>query len=117
VTKRRQKKIAKHVKAGAVTINDHLMSHGMSETPWGGFHESGIGRTHGETGFDEMTQPQVIIHESLSFAPKNLWWYPAEKSVYEGLKGGLIFLSGKGLINRIRGLFDLIRAFPRIFKK
>lgn len=115
--KKKAEDIAKQVKAGAITINDHLMSHGMSETPWGGFNESGIGRTHGEIGFDEMTQPQVIVHESLSFAPKNMWWYPAEQSVYDGLKGGLIFLKGKGLINKIRGMFALIKIFPRMFKK
>ena len=45
--------IARNIKAGAVTINDHLMSHGLAETPWGGFKESGIGRTHGKIGFDE----------------------------------------------------------------
>ena len=29
-------KIAKRIEAGAITINDHLMSHGLAETPWGG---------------------------------------------------------------------------------
>ncbi len=50
--------IARRIRAGAILINDHLMSHGMAETPWGGFKESGIGRTHGEIGFHEMTQPK-----------------------------------------------------------
>lgn len=115
--KKKAENIAKQIKAGAITINDHLMSHGMSETPWGGFNESGIGRTHGQIGFDEMTQPQVIVHEILSFAPKNMWWYPAEQSIYDGLKGGLIFLKGKGFANRINGMFALLKIFPRMFKK
>ena len=53
--------LARQIKAGTVTINDHLMSHGLAETPWGGFKESGIGRTHGKSGFDEMTNQMVIV--------------------------------------------------------
>ena len=43
-------KIARRVQVGAICVNDHLMSHGLAETPWGGFKESSIGRTHGDIG-------------------------------------------------------------------
>jgi len=29
--------IGRRVMAGAIMINDHLMCHGLAETPWGGF--------------------------------------------------------------------------------
>ncbi|MCL2479980.1 MAG: aldehyde dehydrogenase family protein, partial [Treponema sp.] len=51
---RTAKKIAAEINAGAVMINDHLMSHGLAQTPWGGFGDSGLGKTHGEAGFREM---------------------------------------------------------------
>jgi acyl-CoA reductase-like NAD-dependent aldehyde dehydrogenase len=38
---------ASRLEAGAITINDHLMSHGLAETPWGGYKQSSIGRSHG----------------------------------------------------------------------
>lgn len=110
-------KIARQLKAGVVTINDHLMSHGLAETPWGGFKQSGIGRTHGKLGFDEMTQPQVIVHDVLPFVKKNLWWHPFDKNIFYGLKGLLDFLYSKKISNRLLGIKNLIKILPRIFKK
>jgi succinate-semialdehyde dehydrogenase/glutarate-semialdehyde dehydrogenase len=46
-------------------INDHLMSHGPAETPWGGPGYSGLGRTNGGPGFREMQQVQVIVDDTL----------------------------------------------------
>ncbi len=114
---RNAEKIAKCIKAGAVTINDHLMSHGLAETPWGGFNQSGIGRTHGELGFNEMTQPQVIVKDLLSFTSKQLWWHPYNKNVYEGLKGllNLLYNSKPGI--RLNGFVNLMKIVPRIFRK
>ncbi|MHB8972504.1 MAG: aldehyde dehydrogenase family protein [Pirellulaceae bacterium] len=70
-----------------VMINDHLMSHGLAETPWGGFKQSGLGRTHGAIGFAEMTQPQCIVDDLLPFVRKNLWWHPHDHDVYSGMAG------------------------------
>ena len=83
--------IALRLQAGTVMINDHLMSHGLPQTPWGGFKESGIGRTHGRLGLEEMTQPRVIIDDIMPGVKKNMWWYPHGKEVYEGLKGSAGF--------------------------
>ena len=65
-------KIAHQIEAGVITINDHLMSHGLAETPWGGFKMSGIGKTHGKMGFEEMVQHKVVVNDILSFAKKSL---------------------------------------------
>ena len=83
--RRSAKQIAHRIQAGAVTINDHLMSHGLSETPWGGFKESSFGRTHGRLGVDSMTQPQVIVHDILPFVK----WIslPLASSVATAVKG------------------------------
>jgi len=86
--------IARRIKAGAVTVNDHLMSHGLAETPWGGFKESGIGRTHGEIGFQGMSEPQVIVEDIMPFVKRNMWWHPHDISVYQGIKGLLEMLYG-----------------------
>jgi succinate-semialdehyde dehydrogenase/glutarate-semialdehyde dehydrogenase len=94
------------------------MSHGLAETPWGGFKESGIGRTHGDIGFAEMTQPQVIVDDLLSTIPfirGNLWWHPFEKAQYEGMKGLIDLLYGKGLRERFAGLGLLAYAFFKSF--
>lgn len=109
--------IAQRLKAGAVTINDHLMSHGLAETPWGGFKMSGIGRTHGKLGFDEMTQPQVIVNDILPCVKKNMWWQPYSRTLYDGLSGLVTFLYGKGCWARLIGMLRALRIFPRYFTK
>jgi len=110
-------KIARQIQAGAVNINDHLMSHGMPETPWGGFKESGMGRTHGELGFLEMTQPKVIVYDILPGVKKDLWWHPYSKSVYQGIKGAIEMLYAKSWKQRVIGAGKLLKVLPRIFRK
>jgi acyl-CoA reductase-like NAD-dependent aldehyde dehydrogenase len=108
-------KLARQIQAGVVTINDHLVSHGMAETPWGGAKQSGIGRSHGAIGFDEMTQPQVIVHDILPFARQNIWWHPHSAKIFQGLVGAIKFLYGKSIPQRAEGLYHLLKILPRYF--
>lgn len=109
-------RLARRIRAGLVMINDHLMGHGLAEAPWGGFGLSGFGRTHGAIGFDEMTQPQCIVHDLLPGVRKDMWWHPHSKTVYEGVRGILDLLYGSGLKQRAQGLMKLGRVFPRTFR-
>lgn len=114
---KRGEEIAKQIKAGVVTINDHSVSHGMAETTWGGFKNSGIGRTHGRIGFDGMTQPLTIVRDILPFVKKDLWWHPFNKNIYDGLKGAMNLLYNKKLSLRLKGAVSLLKIVPRIFMK
>ncbi len=113
---KKAERIARRIQAGSVSINDHLMSHGMPETSWHGFKQSGIGYSHGPLGFEEMTQPQYIVHDILPGVKKDLWWQPYGKELYEGLRGVIHLFYGKGLTTRIKGLKPMLKILPRIFK-
>jgi succinate-semialdehyde dehydrogenase/glutarate-semialdehyde dehydrogenase len=113
--RKRAETLAKQIQAGVVTINDHLISHGMPETPWGGVKKSGIGRGHGAIGFDEMTQPQVIVHHIMPFARQNIWWHPHGKKIYEGLLGAIRFLYSGSIRQRTKGFYHLLKILPRYF--
>lgn len=108
--------LGRRIHAGVITINDHLLTHGMAETPWGGVKESGIGRSHGELGFDEMTHPQVVTTELLHFAKRNLFWHPYDANLYDGLKGALRVLHGRAWGERLSGFFDFVKLLPRMFR-
>lgn len=108
--------IARKIQAGVVTINDHLISHAMPEAPWGGFKDSGIGRTHGQLGFEEMTRPQTVISDLVPYVKQNLWWYPSNLLVYQGFKGLLEGLYSKDWNHRFRGFVSLSKLVPRLFK-
>jgi succinate-semialdehyde dehydrogenase/glutarate-semialdehyde dehydrogenase len=107
------RKIAARVNAGAVMINDHLMSHGLAETPWGGFGDSGFGRTHAEMGFREMLKAQVIVDDALPFVKRNLWWQPYSEKTYKGVRAIVELLAGATLGKRIAVLPGVIKIFFR----
>jgi len=110
------RRLAARLQAGTVTINDHLVSHGLPGTPWGGFKQSGIGRTHGPLGLAEMTQPQCIVEDLMPGVKRDLWWYPHGPDLYAGLKGALDFLYARKLRRRLAGLWRLAKVFPRVWR-
>jgi succinate-semialdehyde dehydrogenase/glutarate-semialdehyde dehydrogenase len=110
--------IVRQIQVGVATINDHLMSHGLAETPWGGPKETGGGRTHGELGFAEMTYPKVIVHDYYTPpAHKNIWWHPFNKTIYEGIKGACYFFFGNSIVQRMKGGIKLTMILPRMLKR
>jgi succinate-semialdehyde dehydrogenase/glutarate-semialdehyde dehydrogenase len=112
---RRGMRVASQLAVGTVTLNDHMMSHGMAETPWGGFKGSGFSRTHGEAGLAEMSRIRVTIRDRMHRAPQTMWWYPHGRFVYEGLRAGITALYGKGLGRRLSALARFVRLFLRSF--
>ncbi|WP_297533916.1 aldehyde dehydrogenase family protein [Thalassolituus sp.] len=78
------KKVAKQLHAGAVTVNDHLYTHGLSNTEWGGPKESGIGRTHGALGLLEVAESKIVNWDILpTLSKNNAWWFPFDEATYE----------------------------------
>ena len=108
---------ARRIQAGVVMVNDHMMSNGLPETPWGGFKQSGIGRTHGELGFAEMTQPVCLVNDYLVGAKRNMWWFPQSKSVYDGILGMMHMLYSKNVFKRLVGMLKLNKLFLRTFTR
>ncbi|NUN08466.1 MAG: aldehyde dehydrogenase family protein [Ignavibacteriaceae bacterium] len=111
------KEIASRIEAGSIMINDHLMSHGLAETPWGGFKNSGYGRTHGPLGLLAMAQPRVIINDILPGVKKDMWWHPYSKEVYDGLRGAIEFLYSGNMSLKFNAMFRLVKTFLRSFRK
>ncbi len=71
----RGRRVAEQIEAGSVCINEVLYTHGIGQTPWGGFKNSGRGRTHGREGLMELVQPQHIHTNRLTILP-DAWWMP-----------------------------------------
>jgi succinate-semialdehyde dehydrogenase/glutarate-semialdehyde dehydrogenase len=110
-------RLARRIRAGVVMVNDHLMAHGLAQVPWGGFKQSGIGRSHGAVGMDEMTQVQCIVNDLMPGVRRNLWWHPHGPEIYDGLRGLIDYLYGRRLLRRLGGISKTIRILPRAFKK
>jgi succinate-semialdehyde dehydrogenase/glutarate-semialdehyde dehydrogenase len=110
-------RLAGRLSAGVVTINDHLVSHGMAETHWGGYRQSGIGRSHGQMGFEEMTQTKVVVRDSLHRLPRQMWWYPHSRATYVGLKGAMDALYGRKIGRRMSGGTRLLRLLAGVLRR
>jgi len=110
---REAKALAQRIQAGAVMVNDHLMSHGLAETPWGGFGHSGTGRTHGFEGLREMARGQVVVDDILPGRRQNPWWHPHSQMVYDGLKAMQAILYAPGWGKRLTSIPNLLRVFFR----
>lgn len=110
------RELAKRLRAGVVTINDHLMTHGLPEAPWGGVKDSGLGRTHGRWAFEEMTRVKAVVDDLLPWLRKTLWWHPHGKDVYAGHRGLLDVLCADNVVRKLRGLVKVVRLLPRTLK-
>jgi succinate-semialdehyde dehydrogenase/glutarate-semialdehyde dehydrogenase len=102
------KQVAERLIAGTITVNDSLYSYALAETPWGGFKESGIGKTHGEEGLLEMTR---AVHISTDALPrlKKPWWCPYDERLRDALGDVLNLLAGRRLLG---SLADAARRLP-----
>jgi len=69
------RRVAERIEAGSVCVNEVLYTHGIGQTPWGGFKNSGRGRTHGREGLLELVQPQHIHVNRIALLP-DAWWMP-----------------------------------------
>jgi len=67
--------LARRIAAGTVMVNDAVSCFGISEAPHGGFKSSGIGRTHGRFGLEEMVRIKYVASDLLP-SMKRPWLYP-----------------------------------------
>jgi succinate-semialdehyde dehydrogenase/glutarate-semialdehyde dehydrogenase len=106
---RKGKRVAEKILAGTVCVNEVLYTHGIGQTPWGGFKQSGYGRTHGKYGLLELVAPQHI-HVNRALLAPNAWWLPYSPTAVETFRGfARYFASGS--------LRQTIKLAPQLIKR
>lgn len=109
---RRGETLARQLRAGVVTVNNHAFTGAIPAAPWGGVGESGYGVTNSSHAFHEMTRPRFVLVDS-SRGARELWWYPYNDTLRAIARAMPILLGGGGIGARIKALFTLIGAFPK----
>jgi succinate-semialdehyde dehydrogenase/glutarate-semialdehyde dehydrogenase len=104
--------LAQKINAGTVMINDLISAFGISEAPHGGFGASGIGRTHGRMGLEEMVRTKYIDVDLLPGLPK-VWWFGYGDEFYAQMRGFIDFLFSPSMGKRIAGGLSALKAFRR----
>jgi succinate-semialdehyde dehydrogenase/glutarate-semialdehyde dehydrogenase len=104
--------LARRINAGTIMINDVLSSFGIPEAPHGGFGASGMGRTHGRLGLEEMVRTKYIDSDLLPRIAK-VWWFGYGDAFYAQMRGFVDFLFSPSLAKRFKGGLLALKAFRR----
>jgi acyl-CoA reductase-like NAD-dependent aldehyde dehydrogenase len=94
--------VACRIQAGIVMVNDAVSSFGISEAPHGGVKASGIGRTHGRFGLEEMVRTKYIDCDRMP-GTKKIWWYKYGEAFARQMEGFLDLQFSRAWGQRLRG--------------
>ncbi len=114
--RQRGEAMAARVQAGTVMLNDMISCFGIAEAPHGGFKQSGIGRTHGELGLEEMVRVKYVDVDLMP-RMKKVWWfgYGAKYQQQMGDFADLLFAQKwPAKLKGALGSFALLRRSNRI---
>ncbi len=110
--RRRGEQLAARINAGTVLVNDAVIGFGISEAPHGGVKCSGIGRTHGRLGLEEMTWVQYLDSDRLPRMKKS-WWYGYGPEFSWQMEAFADWLFAPRLLERARGALRSSKALFR----
>lgn len=102
--------MARKIRAGSVMVNNAVQSGGCVTLPFGGEGESGVGRVQGEQAFYTYVATKSVMTSPKSVA--NLWM-PYTPGAETLAKGFTKIFSGRRVSERISGVVDVIRNWPR----
>ncbi len=108
--RKRGEALAARIHAGTVMVNDVVACFGISEAPHGGVKASGIGRTHGDFGLEEMVWPKYVDSDRIP-GMKKLWWYGYGPAFQQQMSGFIELLFSKNLTKRVRGAIKSTQSY------
>jgi succinate-semialdehyde dehydrogenase/glutarate-semialdehyde dehydrogenase len=111
--RKRGEDLARRIQAGTVMVNDVVSCFGISEAPHGGVKASGLGRTHGRFGLDEMVRTKYIDSDRVPNI-KKVWWYGYGEKFSRQMEGFLDMQFARVLTQRVRGG---LRSSGALFRK
>jgi hypothetical protein len=104
--------LARRIQAGTVMVNDAIACFGISEAPHGGIKASGLGRTHGIFGLEEMVRIKHVDSDRLPEI-KKVWWYGYGKGFTRQMEGFIDLMFAPSLYQKLRGALRSAGAYLR----
>jgi acyl-CoA reductase-like NAD-dependent aldehyde dehydrogenase len=101
---KRGERIARRVHAGTVMVNDVISCFAISEAPHGGVKASGLGRTHGKFGLEEMVRRKYLDIDLMP-GMKKVWWHGYGENFRRQMEGFLDLQFARKFSARLRGAF------------
>jgi succinate-semialdehyde dehydrogenase/glutarate-semialdehyde dehydrogenase len=97
----RGESLARQIQAGTVMVNDVLSCFSISEAPHGGVKASGLGRTHGRWGLEEMVRVKHLDSDLLP-RMKKVWWFGYGGEFAREMEGFLDMIYARPLRERMK---------------
>ena len=108
----RGENLARRLQAGTVMVNDVMSCFSISEAPHGGMKASGLGRTHGRWGLDEMVRVKHLDSDLLP-QMKKVWWFGYGGDFAQQMEAFLDMLFARPLRERVKGMLRSCGALWR----
>jgi succinate-semialdehyde dehydrogenase/glutarate-semialdehyde dehydrogenase len=108
----RGENLARRIHAGTVMVNDVISCFGISEAPHGGVKASGLGRTHGRFGLEEMVRVKYLDTDRMP-GMKKVWWYGYGPGFARQMEGFLDMQFARSVGVRVSGALRSVGAMWR----
>jgi succinate-semialdehyde dehydrogenase/glutarate-semialdehyde dehydrogenase len=108
----RGERLARQINAGTVMLNDAVSCYSISEAPHGGVKASGIGRTHGRWGLEEMVRVKYVDSDLVP-RMKKVWWFGYGAGFLSEMEGFLNLLYARPLREKLKAGVSAARALWR----
>ncbi|UCE42552.1 MAG: aldehyde dehydrogenase family protein [Candidatus Aminicenantes bacterium] len=112
-SKKRASWMAERIETGTITINDHMFSFIEPAAIWGGIKQTGMGRSHGPFGLQELVNIKFVSFDFLK-KKKQLWWFPYDSGLMPLLKKSAILFHHSLIRKRLKALLSLTPFLKRI---
>ena len=104
--------VARRIVAGTVMVNDAVSCFGISEAPHGGVKASGLGRTHGRLGLEEMVRVKYLSSDHFA-GIKKVWWYRYGERFTRQMEAFVDMMFARSLAARLGGVIRSCGALRR----
>jgi acyl-CoA reductase-like NAD-dependent aldehyde dehydrogenase len=102
--------LARKLRAGVVTINNHGFTGALPAAPWSGVGETGWGITGSPLALEALTRPRFVLAER-GRRRSELWWFPYTPALRTLAVSMAIVRSGtRGIVEKLRAVAALVRA-------
>ena len=73
-------RVGERLRAGTVMVNDVLNTYALSDTPWAGMRDAGLGQVHGDEGLRGLCEQRHVNHDIMPTLSRDPWWFPYDES-------------------------------------
>ncbi|MBW2455478.1 MAG: aldehyde dehydrogenase family protein [Deltaproteobacteria bacterium] len=104
--------LARRLRAGVVTINNHAFTAALPAAPWTGIADTGGGITNSPHALSALTRVRFVL-EDRNRGARELWWYPYTPVLRTIAFAMARLRGGAGLFGRLVAFFQLLIAIPK----